>query len=463
MNEFYSEFMKMRRELDDMKQKERPDFQRSESRFDGQQPQQQQQQQQTPDQWKMDDYRKQITTLDSSVRSMMQQIENLKKDRSEQGDEGSELTERFAGIETQQPQQNFGGGGGGGGGGGRQQGQGLGRDRPNRPRPLTQAERRSLIDKKPNNLKDTFMLEPIEDIAFSNWRRKRLVLIGEERLAERALTRIASHNVHTIPVVSSRGQGVIGTIDIFDIVQGLINAVDRTASNTLQQGIRRDFMNKPASTLLSKQAYVISSRSNLYTALRKLLEVNQDRFVIVDRQVEGDVAPLDHPENDVDGMLTMSDVLQFLVSNSMLMRQNQYFHKTLRELGLGQQAPKTIHTKTWACDAFREIGRQCSMGLAVVDDNGQLVGNISSSDLKGITRANCAILNGTVDDFLSRDQKKGWWHRPFCLDLNDTLYHAVHQFVSTGYHHAYIMNSNGSPSGEINHRDILNQVWRSFQ
>jgi len=449
MNELFSEFQKMRRELEEIKMKEsRPDIAKSnEIKFEGQQ---------NSSDWKLQqtltDYKTKITSLNENIKSIQEQIENFKKEKLEQKEEpGAEVFERFTGYPTtgMETQPAF--------------TTGTAQGRLNRPRPLSLEKRKFLLEKRPNTLKEIFMAEPIEEIAFTNWKRKRLVLIGEERLAERALSRIASHNIHSIPVVSSSVKGVIGTVDVLDIVQGLINAVDKSSTATIQQGIRRDFMNRPVSTLISKQSYVISSQSNLYSGLKKFLELNQDRFVIVDRPVEGDVAPLDHPENDVDGMFVLGDILKFLVSNSMLMRQNFMFQKTLRELGLGNQTPKTVHYKTFACDAFREIGRLCSMGLAVVNDNGQLVGNLSCSDLKGVTRNNCPILNSTVEDFLNRDQKRGWWERPFCLDLNDTLYHTVHQFVSTGIHRAYIVNSNGAPIGEVNHRDILNHLWKSFQ
>jgi len=333
----------------------------------------------------------------------------------------------------------------------------------NRPKPLPIDKRKQLLLNKPQILRDTFLAEPVEEIAFINWKKKRLVLIGEDRLVERALSRINSHNIHSIPVVSEHGKGVIGTIDILDIIHALISSMDKNTTNTIQQNMRRDFMNQKVVTLLSKKSYVISNQASLWSAVKHMLECEQDRFVVVNRQIEGDVTQFTQPEMDVDGIFTLSDVLKFLVSNSMLMRKEKFFNQPIRDLGLGKTEPKTFFYKNCVADAFREIGRLCSDGLAIVDENGALVGSLSASDLKGVTRNNCPILNNSVEDFLNRDQKRGWWERPFCLDLNDSLYHTVHQFVSTGIHRAYIIDNKGAPVGEVNHRDILNQLWKVLE
>jgi CBS domain-containing protein len=342
---------------------------------------------------------------------------------------------------------------------------GTGQGKPNRPRPIPLEKRRQLITNKPRTLRETFMAELVEEIAFINWKRKRLVLIGEDRPVERALSRINSHNIQCLPVVSVQGKGIIGTIDILDIIQELIGALERNqgANMNIQQSTRRDFMGKRVSTLLSKKSYVISASSSLHTAVGFMIKFEQDRFLVVDRTVQGDVQQFTQPENDVDGLFTLHDVVRFLVQNSLLMREEPEFHKSLRELGLGRNAPKTVLQSMTAAEAFKQIGKNCCMGVAVVDDNGFLVGNLSATDLKGVTRNNCPILNSTVQDFIMRDQKRGWWERPVTIDLNDSLYHTIHQFVSLGIHRMYVVDHQNRPIGEVSLREIMCVVWKVIQ
>jgi hypothetical protein len=111
---------------------------------------------------------------------------------------------------------------------------------PHKPAPLQGNRRRQLLNKKPQTLKEIFQCEPIEDICFNNWRKRTLILIGEDQLIERALQRINSHNVHSIPVISKGA--IIGCVDVLNIVSSLIHAIESGTSQVMQQNIRREFM-----------------------------------------------------------------------------------------------------------------------------------------------------------------------------------------------------------------------------
>jgi len=343
--------------------------------------------------------------------------------------------------------------------------------RPNRPRPLNFEIRHELIKNKPRTLRDVFLKEPIEELAFRNFQSRRTILIGEEKILERTLTRINKHNIHSLPVVSTAASGIIGTIDVLDIIHALIRSIDQSQiSNipgaTVQQKVRRDFMNRRVSEFVSRNGYVISTRASLWDAVKGFVETKQDRFVIVNREVNGVVekfATTQEVEHDIHGVLTMSDCLKFLVANSMYMREEPMFEKTLQELGLGKIAPKTIHHLQEAAEGFRMMDQMNHDGLAVVDDQGRLIGNLSACDTKGITRVNCPILNSKLEDYLVRDNRREWFYRPLVLSPQDSLYHTIHQFVSLGKQRFYFVDNEGKPIGEIGRRDIINVVWKIIQ
>jgi len=306
------------------------------------------------------------------------------------------------------------------------------------------------------------MAEPIEEICWLNTRRKRLVLITDTRLVERALSRINAHGVHSLPVVASSGGGIMGTIDVLDIIHSLIDSIEKNPGQSLQQNMRRDFMVREVGTLVTRKTYVISASCSVYTALSHLLRLQENSFLVVNRHVDGDVAQLTTPDMDVVGIFALSDGLYYLVQNSMLLKDEPIFRKSLTELGLGKNPPQTVSAKDNVAESFKKIDRLSHGGLAVVDDQGCLVGNLSATDLKGVTRNNCPILNSTNEEFLSRDQKRPWWTRPICVDVNDSLYHTLHQFNSFQVHRMYVVDRSGKPIGEVTHRDVLNAVWNSF-
>jgi len=291
---------------------------------------------------------------------------------------------------------------------------------------------------------------------------RRTVIIGNDRLLERTLTRISKHNIHTIPVVSQTDGGIIGTIDVLDIIHALINSIDRNESMTIQQKVRREFMNRTVDEYVSKNCYVVSTNASLWDAVKGFVEIGQDRLLIVDREVSGNVEKFSQSEKDIDGMLTASDILKFLVGNTMYMREEPLFSKTLMELGLGTTKPRTVSHKEIVAEAFRQMEKNEHDGLAVIDDQGRLIGNLSACDLKGVTRLNCPILNTTVEDFIVRDLKREWFYRPIALDINDTLFHTIHQFVSLGKKRFYFVDQTGKPVGEISRMDIIGQLWKAI-
>jgi len=225
-------------------------------------------------------------------------------------------------------------------------------------------------------------------------------------------------------------------------------------------------MNRPVSTQLKKNAYLISTSSSLWDAVKGFAECGQDRFLIADRKINGVVEKFgtsQDVEKDIDGVLTLADVLKFLVANSMYMREEPMFARTLKDLGLGRSVPKTINCLEPVANAFRQMARDHHDGLAVVDDQGRLIGNLSASDLKGITRQNCPILNSSITDFIVRDNRREWFYRPLILDINDTLYQTIHQFVSLGKQRFYFVDKDGKPVGEVSRKDIICQVWKVIQ
>lgn len=79
-------------------------------------------------------------------------------------------------------------------------------------------------------------------------------------------------------------------------------------------------------------------------------------------------------------VISQSDIIRFLVP-----KMDQFvslFDSTAEELGLGMHPPITISSTEPAIKALRLIGTHRISALAVVDENGKLVGNLSASDLK---------------------------------------------------------------------------------
>jgi CBS domain-containing protein len=247
-----------------------------------------------------------------------------------------------------------------------------------------------------------------------------------------------------------------------DLADAVNHALKGKSTVNVQNRIRSDFMGRTIGNLLgqkSSKIYVISQHTSLYAAAQHLVDLKQERFLIVERKIQGDVAELTEPEpTGVDGLLTQSDVLRFLAQNLVLLSQESHFQKSLSELDIGSRKPKIVSLADNVAQIFMEMGSSGTHSAAVVDNHGKLFANISVSDLKGMTRRNCVMLNSNIDEFLKRDRKRGWWVKPIVVDPSCSLYQLILMFASSKVHRIYIVDNEGKPTGEINHADVLAQI-----
>jgi len=81
-------------------------------------------------------------------------------------------------------------------------------------------------------------------------------------------------------------------------------------------------------------------------------------------------------------------------------------NKTVQELKLGLRHVHTVTNGTQALQAFKILIRESVSGVAIVDDDNKVIGNISASDLKliGYDMELYSKLFGTVADFVKQKE-----------------------------------------------------------
>jgi len=121
--------------------------------------------------------------------------------------------------------------------------------------------------------------------------------------------------------------------------------------------------------------------------------------------------------------------------------------------------PRIINQNEKTVKVFSEMGEKGFKGVAVVDDNGKLIANLSPSDLKGITIDSCDVLNTLVIEFLEQDNAHGWWSVPITFEPESTFFECLEQFVCSRVHRMYLVDSVGKPTGVLSHRDMLQKLF----
>lgn len=336
-----------------------------------------------------------------------------------------------------------------------------------RPRPLTLENRIHLFQNQPATLRGVLERFCLQEMALQHWLKKRPILVGDFQTIERALSRINAHEIRSLPVVNKE-KIVVGLIDNMDITKSIaesLKSLDEIDPTTFLSGkMRNDFLSKTVGSLLAsenyRRPYIASNCLSLMKVTEYFVHYQQDRFMIVDREVEGNVTEQTHPEEFLDGICTQADVIRFLAQNTALLRKEPLFLKSLAELNLGQRTPHVLAHDLNSAQAFIHMTDRRLDSAAVVDDAGKLIATVSASDLKGLTRRNCVILGQPLDDFLNREWRRGWWNRPLTVKLEDPLYFVVLQFVSTKVHRMYVLDNDGKPIGELNLLDVLNTLLK---
>jgi len=148
-----------------------------------------------------------------------------------------------------------------------------------------------------------------------------------------------------------------------------------------------------------------------------------------------------------------------LPKSNLVKKKEPFFKKKVNELFLKFREPTIVNQSELISKVFSEMSHNDTKGVAVVDDNGKLLFNLSASDLKGIDTHNCGILNSTLKEFREKDRSHDWWTSPICVDLDSSLYETLQQFVCTRVHRMYVIDAEGKPTGELNHRDLLRLIY----
>jgi len=99
-------------------------------------------------------------------------------------------------------------------------------------------------------------------------------------------------------------------------------------------------------------------------------------------------------------------------------------------------------------------------GLAVLDEHGKIVGNLSASDLVGITSENIILLSLSVHNYLIYEGRQ---MRPaVTVKATDTLEMVFLKIVAYKIHRVYVVDDNNTPIGVISLTDVIKLCVEEF-
>jgi len=225
-------------------------------------------------------------------------------------------------------------------------------------------------------------------------KKLQIITINTEDSIPSVLEKIFANRITSAPVVDKNNKliGSIGLIDIILFVMNICHTSQELAKFFgLPQDKAKDFVDFAGiKNHLTPEDEIQASLGNPEVAAfitnysrNNLLHVLPPTSSVVDivrclcehhRVAIGD--------DDLFDYISQSDIVKFLKEKNVL---GELGSKTIKELGLGSTNVISVTPNQRVIEAFKKIVINKVSGIAVVDENSRLVGQISSSDLKCIS------------------------------------------------------------------------------
>ncbi|KAI0127369.1 hypothetical protein BJ170DRAFT_595238 [Xylariales sp. AK1849] len=160
-----------------------------------------------------------------------------------------------------------------------------------------------------------------------------------------------------------------------------------------------------------------------------------------------------NPAGEVVGVLSQLKLMEFFWSEGINFSAiEDLYPRILRDLGVGSQQIIAINADSPLADALSLMSNEGLSSVAVVDNSSNVVGNISTVDVRLLTNAaSLPLLQNTCMHFISvilneRGVEKGKDSVPvFYVNPYSTLAHTVAKLVATKSHRMWVVES-ASPS-----------------
>ncbi|CAG8838348.1 25876_t:CDS:2 [Gigaspora margarita] len=236
---------------------------------------------------------------------------------------------------------------------------------------------------------------------------------------------------------------------------------------------KSSFLQKPIGELIgltpeSTHLTICHSEDSLAYLLDLFTRRQIHRVLVTDKTTmeDPDVGEVINEEETQPCFISQTDVVRFLFQNNHRLGKildtmaSDVINKAIkvsetltfeRQNLLRQPSSVTIHDQALA--AFRKIHQDEVSAVAVVNDDGSIVSEVSAADLRGLNRERLSDLKKPVIMFLV--SCKGTLIKPFTCHGKFTLSQVMAGILTSKTHRAWVVDEDDVPIGVITLSDIL--------
>jgi len=242
-------------------------------------------------------------------------------------------------------------------------------------------------------------------------------------------------------VINEETRGSVGSVDVLDLLSYVLSVPMDSPSWALEVAMR---FKTPIYRCID------FSKKNPFAPVLEIIPLSD--VILSQLSIVSHRVPVLSPTNSIVGILSQSDVIEFmkkLMDNSpntaitgLSARSIASLHHTRKVISVPSSG--TLLT------AFEMLSTNRVNGVAVVDEHGALVGNVSASDFKGVTSANFLNMGVILKRYLTLP--------PVSVKEEDTYYDITKAFVDTGVQRIYVVNNRNQPVGVVTLTDMMNII-----
>jgi len=258
---------------------------------------------------------------------------------------------------------------------------------------------------------------------------------------EAVLAKLLKHNIISVPLLNESAQ-FVGIISLQDIVLDMVwRPEDRAqAAQNLTRQVRDVFVLREE----AKHLWIFQSTDTLATIIETFSN-GVHRALVTQKD--------DNSKHERYVMLSQSDVVKFLSQNISSFKE--LAGKTLTQLKIGEKKTESITADVRTFDAFKILGDEYVTGLPLVEkETGRLLGNLSASDLRGLTVQKLLFLNESVETFLTA--QGGSVRAPICTKSSSTFGQVIQSLMDNHVHRIWLVDDKEKPIGVVTLTDVLN-------
>ncbi|PRP77853.1 hypothetical protein PROFUN_14141 [Planoprotostelium fungivorum] len=305
-----------------------------------------------------------------------------------------------------------------------------------------------------------------------------VIVVNSSETPFEGFKKLVQNNILSAPVYSEETKQYTGFLDMKDLVSFVIYVVDdqqSSAPNNLEDIVLSGLKlfkapvdgvtvtcEHPNDSIILLNDTDLSRRRPFHCiqstdSLMKVMEVlakGAHRVALLDEQ------------GQITKIVSQSSVIQFLSKNvrDKISHLGGKMSSSIDELNLGSKPVLTVSHVDAASEVFRLMERKNKSNVAVVDINGRLIGNTSSSDIKSFIRTpSLDMLRIPITDFLKtiRNESEIDIHAPvIAVSPKDKMAMLIHKLASTGVHKIFVADEHNGykPERIVSIIDIVREL-----